>query len=109
MSSTHQDREASSSRASFATSHATGLRERKENLFEIVARSIGFGGEFGDRAFAADASAAEEDEAIAEAGGVGYLVDREEQRASSRGVGPQGGRDLACLAQVESIERLVDE
>src|SRR5579859_3375526 len=91
MSSTHQDREASSSRASLATSQATGLRERKEDLFEIVAGAIGFGGEFGDGAFAADASAAEEDEAIAEAGGVGDLVDREEQRSPASGVGPQSG------------------
>ena len=60
-------------------------------------------------ALAADAPAAEEDEAITEARRVADLVDGEEERASAGGVHAQCCRDIAGLAQVETLERLVDQ
>src|SRR2546428_11637729 len=88
---THQDREATSSRHSFSTSQRQAglraarfgapstLRERKEDLFEVVAgrgaARRGDRGELLQRAFAADAPAAQEHEAIADASRIRDLVD----------------------------------
>src|SRR4051812_3175376 len=86
---THHAREATSSRHSLATSTTKMLRERKEDLFEIVRRgraaAAGDRGELGERAFAADAAVAEQHEPIAHARGVVDLVNRQEQRAAGRG------------------------
>jgi hypothetical protein len=60
-----------------------------------------------DRSFAAPAAAAEKHEPIAHARRVGNLMDREKQRAPRRGVIAQRGADLARLAQIEAVERLV--
>ena len=62
-----------------------------------------------ERAFAAHASAAQQDEPIADARGVADLVDREEERPPGGGVRAQRGADLARLPQVEPIERLVGQ
>src|SRR5262245_9372902 len=110
----HHDRDATSSRHSFFSSQTKGaprpaaLRERKKNLFED-APPFGLRREFVERALAAHASAAEQDEPIADARRVVDLMNRQEQRAAARGVGAQGLRHLADLAQVEAVERLVGE
>src|SRR3954465_4778810 len=102
-SSTHQDRETISSRHSFSRSQKKGgLRERKEDLFQILRRRRGTarGGQrrkFGDCAFAAYSAAAEQDEAVADARGLADLVNGEEERAPAGGVPAEGGRDIACL------------
>src|SRR4051812_26372341 len=100
-SSTHNARDATSSRYSFLSNHTYGrpappadarLGERKEHLFEVVVlnrRSGACRGEprqFRERAFAARAPAAEQHEAVADARGVTNLVDRQEQRATGRRV-----------------------
>src|SRR6266511_2250653 len=87
--------------------------ERKEDLFEIRGRGRRPHPcprrELGDRAFAADATVAQEDETIADARGVGDLVDRQKQRPPGLRVRAQRGRQLARLAQVEAVERLVGQ
>src|SRR5262244_3035232 len=111
---THHAREATSSRHSFSISQMNGvLRKGKEDLFERgrIRRRRRMGsnarGEFLHRPLAAHAPAAEKDEAIAYARGVGDLVDRQEERAADRGVRAERRRDLARLAQIEPDERLV--
>src|SRR4051812_13880934 len=95
--STHHAREASSSRHSLSSSQMKGgLRERKEELLERRRRrQRGRRGsalrEIRDGAFAADAAAAQQDEAIAHARGVADLMNRQEQRASAGRVLAQRG------------------
>src|SRR5262252_7053524 len=105
---THQARDASSSRHSLASSHANrstaltaGLGPRKHGLLEIAAQLV-------DRAFPFDASAAQQHEAIAHAGGVRDLVNRQEQRPPRRRVIAERRADLARLPKVEPVEGLVD-
>ena len=88
---THHARDASSSRHSFASSQREGadLRERKEDLFEIVAGRSRRARrrerrQLVERAFAAHAAAAQQHEAIADARRVADLMDRQEQRAAGR-------------------------
>src|SRR5690348_16582038 len=112
---THQELDQASSRHSFSTSQRNGgLGERKEDLLQVFERQRGAARaghlcQLLDGAFPADVAAAEEHEAVAEAGGVADLVDREEQRPASLGVGAQRGGDVADLAEIESVEGLVDE
>src|SRR5207244_1311305 len=77
-SSSHSDRAASSS----AISLRARSRERKEDLLQIAAQ-------LGQRSFGDGASVVEQEEAVADARGVGELVDGEDERASPRGVAPQ--------------------
>src|SRR5689334_14288988 len=82
----HQAREASSSRISLAARSA--LRERKEDLLEPALADAGLRAQLVESAFARDASAAEQDQTVADARRVGQLVNGEEERAS-------GGRGRA--------------
>src|SRR2546427_2802425 len=118
----HQDRDTTSSRRSLSTSHpqgprlraprfgTAGLCEGKEDLFEIVAgiRSPRGGErrELRQRAFAADASAAQQHETVADPRRVGDLMDREQQRTAVRGMRAQRRGGFARLPQIEAIERL---
>src|SRR5581483_1357589 len=105
---THQERDATSSRASFSTSHEKAdLRERKEGALEGV--GLRAAGDLAERPVTAHAAAAEQDEAVAPAGRVGDLVDREEERPAARREPAERGADLARLLQVESVERFVGE
>jgi hypothetical protein len=107
---THQAREAISSRHSFFHNHAHAvLRKRKERLFQIARGQVRQGRQPVQRSLSADASAAQEHEAIADASGIGDLVDREEQGPAACGVSAQGGGNVAALPQVETVERLVGE
>src|SRR3954466_10976093 len=120
-SNTHHARDATSSRYSFASSHkkegtaffaVPSLGERKEHLFQIVRGAAACGGErpeLVERAFAADAAAAQQHEAIAHPRRVVDLVNRQEHGPPRRGVGAERRRDVAALAQVEAVERLVGE
>src|SRR3954463_10358709 len=112
-SSTHQACDATSSRYSFSTSQrkektaesaenaepndfsapsacsAVASGERKEHLFEIAGRGAARGGlrrELVERSLAADPSAAEQDEAIADARRVLDLMNRQEHRPAGRRV-----------------------
>src|SRR5689334_10317005 len=90
--STHHARDATSSRYSFSTSQRKeektaedakvfSSRERKEHLFEIAGlRTAGRGlrRELVERAFAANRSAAQQDEAVADTRGVLDLMNRQE-------------------------------
>src|SRR5581483_11906055 len=103
---THHERDATSSRTSFSSSHEKAdLRERKKGVLEGV--RLRAARDLVQRAFAAHAPFAEQHEAIAESRGVRDLMDREKQRATGRGVQSKCAADLARLAQIESIERLV--
>src|SRR2546423_2805103 len=97
--------------ALFALNDCSG--ERKEYFFEVVARAAaprsGHRGELLQRAFTARAAATQQHEPIADARGVANLVNRQEHRPPSRGVRAQRLRDVAALAEVETLERLVGE
>src|SRR5262245_12061754 len=85
-SSTHHDREAINSRASFSISHHhAALRKRKEHLFEIPCgyriRGMYERRQFGEGSLAAHPAAAEQHEAIADSRCIGNLMNRQEQRA----------------------------
>src|SRR6185503_20270532 len=91
-SNTHHDRDTTSSRHSFLTSHRKAdLREGKKHLLEIVARCRRSWlrrrerRQFPDRPLAARAPAAQEHEAIADARRVLDLVDRQEHGAARGG------------------------
>ena len=109
-------REASSSRHSFSSSQQP--KAAYVSARNTSSRSRAAAGaarcrerrELVERAFAADAAAAQQHEAIADARGVGDLVDREEQRAAAaRRSARSVARDVARLPQVEAVERLVGE
>ena len=92
------------------------LRERKKHLFEICRDAVdalacapASDASSVDRAFAADAAAAQQHEPIAEARRIADLMDRQEQRPPARRVGAQAAAMSRRLAQVEAVERLVDE
>src|SRR5262249_43664782 len=111
---THQAREASNSLHSFAISQRNAdLREGKKHLFEVRAGSESAflrrqRREFADRPLSTELSATQKNEPVADARGVANLVDGEEKRALSLGdIVAQCLCDLACLAQVETFERLV--
>src|SRR5258706_202110 len=115
---THQARDDSSSRHSFSSSHSHAgrvrLRERKEYLFEAAAvrrgaARSGHGRQLVERAFAADASAAQQHEAIADSRGIGDLMNRQHERAAPGDLRAQRVGDFARLPQIEAVERFVRE
>src|SRR5438105_15272484 len=84
ISMSHHERDATSSRYSFSRSQLIApLREGKEGLLEI-GRAIAVrrrdGRQLVERAFAADAAAAQQHEAIAHARSVADLMDRQQHR-----------------------------
>src|SRR6476620_11345864 len=105
-SSTHQEREKTSCLHSLDSSQKKArLREGKEHLFEIVVARPGQRLQLGKRPLAADPSIAQQYEAVAQRGGVGDLVNGEEQRAPVRRVRAESGRNFAGLPQVQAVER----
>src|SRR4051794_8604033 len=122
-SNTHHALDTSRSRHSLFTSHQNpGLGERKEHLFQagggyrrgnrpwprLVACRREFR-EFLNRAFAADAPPAEQHEPVAEARGLADLMNREKERSAACRVCAQRRPNVARLAQVEAIERFIDQ
>src|SRR5262245_28410820 len=106
---THHAREARSSRHSLITSQPAALRERKEHLGQVstCADAARARGQLVDGALAAHASAAQQHEPIAHAGGVFDLMDGQHERPSDGGASPQRGANIARLTQVEAVEGLV--
>src|SRR5437016_5804284 len=104
---------ATSSRISLRNNGATGARgscERKENLFEIAAdRQAGRNRQLGQGADAHHAAAAEQHEPVAYALGVAELVDRQHQGAAISRLISQQVHHLACLTQIEAVERLIHQ
>src|SRR5262249_6185446 len=83
--SSQYERDAESSRSSFASSQRPVLGERKKHLFEPgVVLKAGSRTQLGHRSLAHDAPTAEQHEAIANARRVGELMDREKKRAPER-------------------------
>src|SRR5689334_3935869 len=105
-SSSHQAREARSSRAS---RRSKALSEREEHLLHAGLGETGTVAQLVQRALAHGLAVGEQHEAVAGARGVVELVDREEERAALRRLGAQKPDHLAGLAQVEPVERLVEE
>src|SRR4030095_3560915 len=109
--STHQARDAVSSRHSLRSSHANALRERKERSFQIArlwrpaARSRG-SDQFVACSGSNHSSRAEQHESIADTGRISDLMNGQEQRPSGGGLLAQQGRHFAALAQIEPLERL---
>src|SRR4029077_18153263 len=112
----HSARPPASSRSSLAsrgpsgacrTSAASG--ERKEDLLQSGLRHSGARAQLGKRAGAANVAVDEQHEAVADALGVEQLVNGQNQRASAARDVAQHGHDLARLAQIEAVERLVHE
>src|ERR1039458_7506565 len=109
--SSQKAREAISSRNSLAASQRN-LREGKEDLLEPGAVHAGETGEraqFGQRAHTHYAAAAEQHQAVAHAGGIHQLVNRDEEGAAARGDGAQQRHDIAGLAKIEAVERFVQQ
>src|ERR1700730_10382730 len=112
---THQEGELMSSRHSFFRSHFHALLcEGKEDLLEIrrqvLARALARnGGEHVTRALGDDATATQEHEAIADLGRIRDLVDGQKERAIRRNMLAQRGGGFAALAQIQALERLVDQ
>src|ERR1039458_6809305 len=109
--SSQKAREAISSRNSLAASQRN-LREGKEDLLQPgVGRltQTGKGTQFGKRAHAHHAAAAEQHQAVAHARGIHQLVNRDEQRAAAPGDGAQERHDVAGLAKVQAVEGFVEQ
>ena len=66
-------------------------------------------GEHVTRALGDDATAAQEHEAIADLGRIGDLMDGQEERAIRRNMLAQRGGGFAALAQIQALERFVDQ
>src|SRR5215467_211802 len=112
---THHDRELISSRHSFLRSHFHALLcEGKEDLLKIR-RQVMAGAlarqrnEHGKRALGDDAAAAQEDEAVADLRGIADLVNGKKERAIAVKMPAQRGGGVPALAQVETLERFVDQ
>jgi hypothetical protein len=112
---THQARDDIKSRNSFSSSQTKGdLREGKDDVLEI-ARGPGMVLARGNPcelvvgSFAAYVPGAQEDEAIADVGRVGDLVNREKQRPSLAGMGAECRAHFAALTEIEAVEWFVDE
>src|ERR671919_2326754 len=87
--SSHQAREASSSRASRAAS-ATALREREEHLLDAVARgNAGPVAQLGEGPLPHGFPIGEEHETVAGAARIDQLMDGEEKGPAARGFLPQ--------------------
>src|SRR5947209_16577578 len=104
-------RELASSRRSLSNSsrHAPTSRERKKDLLDVGVGTIGARAELVERAFADDASVAQQHESVANPGGIVQLVDREQQRSPARRDLTEHRANLSHLPEVESIERLVEQ
>src|SRR3954467_7608480 len=112
-SSTHHAREAVNSRHSFSRSHLHALLcERKKDLFEC-GRGGALGtsecGQFVERALPAYFSGTQKDKAIADARGIGDLVNRKEQGAARVSMRAKNGRDLSRLPQIKTLKGLVSQ
>src|SRR3954466_9191796 len=109
--STSHAQDAASSRRSLSSRRRQGasLGEGKEDLLDVRAGPAGACPQLVERSLADDASVAEEDEAIADARRVVQLMNGEEQRASGRRHPAQERTHLADLAEIESVERLVEQ
>src|SRR5262249_58603016 len=82
-------------------------RERKENLLEAGTGEVGSCPQLGEGSATAQASLREQNEAIAYPLRVGQLVDREYERTAVRRLAPEQTHNVARLARVEAVERLV--
>src|SRR3954468_21486997 len=89
------------------TSAASG--ERKEDPLQSGLHQSGARAQLRERAGAADAAVDEQHEAVADALGVEQLMNGQNQRASAAHDVTQHGHDLARLAEIETVERLVHE
>src|SRR3954467_9251018 len=91
--------------ASSAISLRTRSRKRKEDLLE----SAHSRGQFVERSLGHGAAVIEEEKSIAYARGVAELVNGEDERAAVRGIAAQHVHDLTRLAEIETIERFVEQ
>src|SRR3982751_1227506 len=109
--STSHAHDAASSRRSLSRRRRQGasLGEGKEDLLDVRAGSAGACAQLIERSLADDASIAEEHQPIADARRVLQLMDGEEQRASRRRHPAQERTHLADLAEIEPVERLVEQ
>src|SRR5881628_947220 len=102
-------RELASSRPSFSSSQRSTSREGKKHLFDVGAGASSLSPKLVERSFTDDAAIAQEHEAVSDAVGVVQLMDGEEQRTPAGRDASQQGADLAHLAQVETVEWLVEQ
>src|SRR5262245_31763070 len=111
-SSSQYERDAASSRSSFASSQRAiprALREGKKDLLEPrVALKTRARAQLGHRPFADDTPAAEQDQTIADSLRVRQLMDREKERPSERRELAERTHHFARLAEIESVERLIE-
>src|SRR5262244_1384333 len=104
----HRARPLTISHSSLPSSGRSGARgcvdvsgERKEDLLEARVGKAGMGPQLAERPDAAHAAVGQKDETIADALGVGQLMNREDERAAVRGLAAQHAGDRARLAEIE--------
>src|SRR5437667_12749678 len=110
-SSSQKAREAISSRNSLAASQRN-LREGKEDLLEsggIRIAESGEGAQFGQRAHSNHAAPAEQHQAVTDARRIHQLMNGDEQSAAVRGNSAQSRHDVPGLAEVQAVERFVEQ
>src|SRR6266850_2701213 len=114
-SNTHHARDTISSRHSLSRSQKNAdLGERKKYLFQVLGylrQRVRFrlGCELRHSALATHASTTEQHKPVAETRCVADLMNRQKKRPPAGNACSERGRNVACLAQVETVKGLVDE
>src|SRR5438309_92092 len=88
-------------------SRGSTLCERKHDPLQAAFNHPGLPAQFVERALADHAAEAEQHQAVADARGVGELVDREKERAVAARDLAQERHYVARLAEVETVEGLI--
>src|SRR5215470_13300081 len=103
-------------RSSLASSGLSGVRrtamtsgERKENVLQAGGQQLCLGAQLLERAGPAHGAVREQHEAVADALGVGELMDREHERAAGWSYATDQPHHVAGLSQVEAVERLIHQ
>src|SRR5258705_10280627 len=83
--------------------------ERKEDVLQAGWHQLGPGAQLVERSGAAHRAIRKQHETVADAFGIGELMDRENDRAPGRCNAANEPHHIARLPQIETIERLVHE
>src|SRR5258705_13330593 len=83
--------------------------ERKEDVLQAGRDQLGLAAQLVERPSAAHRTVREQHETVADAFGIGELMEREYERAPGRCNAANEPHHIARLPQIETIERLVHE
>src|ERR1700759_5542972 len=85
------------------------LRERKEHVLQRAGGETGLREQLIEPAGGGGAAIVQQQKAVADAGGVAQLMNREDERASFRVAPAEQCSHEARLTEIETIERLVEQ